>query len=172
MVGVISVTALSGTCPQRQATAPSAGSSEASVAAAAEPGFVSAPEPRPTSAPPSYVPTLLLASHLTIAFGCVVWLGWRALSACDVAEEHARLPLTPDVPTAAAPPAGVDVDGYLQDQTSRAGDFVILAHAAEDLQPAISRHDLELAVRRARESAPQLEHRQVAGRWILRRPRI
>ena len=60
---------------------------------------------------------------------------------------------------------------YLQEGTARAGDFVILAHMAEDLAP-ISPPEVEAAVALARERTPHLEHRVVAGRWILRRPRI
>ena len=48
---------------------------------------------------------------------------------------------------------------------------MILAHAAEDLRP-ITPEQLDAAVEQARERTPHLEHRVVAGRWILRRPRI
>ena len=59
---------------------------------------------------------------------------------------------------------------YLQDGTRLAGEFVVLTHAAEDLP--VSGQELGAAVERARLIDPTLEHREVAGHWILRRPRL
>jgi hypothetical protein len=72
------------------------------------------------------------------------------------------------LPFEAAPKGAL---AYLREGTHKRGDFVILAHAAEDLEK-ISPEQLEAAVAQAREEDPTLEHRVVADRWILRRPRI
>ena len=60
---------------------------------------------------------------------------------------------------------------YLVEGTRGRGDFVVLQHALEDL-PQLTPEQLAAAVDAARTDAPGLEHREVAGRWILRQPRI
>ena len=60
--------------------------------------------------------------------------------------------------------------GALEEGTRGAGEFVILEHLRED--QGVDQRQLIAALSEILEENPTLEHREVAGTWIVRRPRI
>jgi len=58
----------------------------------------------------------------------------------------------------------------LEEGTRGAGEFVILEHLRED--QGVDQRQLVGALSEILEENPTLEHREVAGTWIVRRPRI
>jgi hypothetical protein len=58
----------------------------------------------------------------------------------------------------------------LEEGTRGAGEFVILEHLRED--QAVDQRQLVAALSEVLEENPTLEHREVAGSWIVRRPRM
>lgn len=58
----------------------------------------------------------------------------------------------------------------LEEGTRGAGEFVILEHLRQD--QGVDQRQLVGALSEVLEEDPRLEHREVAGTWIVRRPRI
>ena len=124
-----------------------------------------APE-RPRATPDACSASALLALPLLLVLLAVLaWSVGTTMARWDCGA-LAQLPL--DAPAPAARP---DAVVYLVEGTRGRGDFVVLQHALEDL-PQLTPEQLAAAVDAARTDAPGLEHREVAGRWILRQPRI
>lgn len=66
--------------------------------------------------------------------------------------------------------AHAQIQSALREGTRGEGDFVILEHLREDL--GVTQRQLIAGLNEVLEQSPVLEHREVAGTWILRQPRL
>lgn len=59
---------------------------------------------------------------------------------------------------------------HLHQHTQQPGDFVILDHLAEEVDGSL--RTVNISAAHVRAQSPDLQHKVIAGRWVLRRPRV